>query len=243
MRLLRELFRLAVEHLGYTVHRWPANRFDGTSDVMRLLRQAGYLPRVIIDGGANMGTWTRMARTIFPSATFHIIEPQPACREALDDLSRRMPGLVVHPVALTKPGTSQVRIVGGGVTGGGTGGWVALRGEWEPGAVECPATTLDCLLADHVVREDRALLKLDLEGHELTALQGAARLLDVVEVLLTELQFFDINDGGCPVFADLLEFLRAGGFELYDFACLAARPRDLRLRMGDAVFEIGRAHV
>jgi len=101
-------------------------------------------------------------------------------------------------------------MVGGGETGGGTGGHVARPGEWEPGAVECPATTLDGLLADRVVREDRALLKTDLEGHELTALQGARRLLDVVEVLLTE--------------------------ELYDFACLLQCPRDLRLCMGDVVF-------
>jgi FkbM family methyltransferase len=222
--------------MGYSVHRWPAHRFDGMQDALLLLRRFGYSPRVIVDGGANVGNWTRMAHSIFPDATLHLVEPQPACRGALDDLSRRTPGLTVHPVAITEPGIHRVRILGGGETGGGTGGRVARPDEWELGAVECPATTLDGLLADRVVREDRALLKLDLEGHELTALQGAQRLLKVVEVLLTELQFFDVTDNGCPLFADMVGFLRSRGFELYDFACLLQRPWDLRLYMGDVVF-------
>jgi FkbM family methyltransferase len=236
MGSLKRPLRRVLERLGYSVHRWPTNRFDGMQDALLLLRRSGYSPRVIVDGGANVGNWTRMARSVFHDATMHLVEPQPACRGALDDLSRRTPGLTVHPVALTEPGIHRVRIVGGGETGGGTGGRVARPGEREAGAVECPAITLDGLLADRVVREDRTLLKLDLEGHELTALQGARQLLNMVEVLLTELQFFDINDEGFPVFADVVGFLRTRGFEPYDFACLLQRPRDLRLCMGDMVF-------
>jgi hypothetical protein len=95
--------------------------------------------------------------------------------------------------------------------------------------VECPGTTLDGLLADRVVREDRASLKLKLEGHELTVRQGARPPLDEVEVFLTELQFFDINDKGSPVFADVVGFLRTRAFEPYDFACVLQRPWNLRL--------------
>jgi FkbM family methyltransferase len=231
-RHLRQVLGL----VGYSLHRWPVNRFDGMQDALLLLRRSGYSPGVIIDAGANVGNWTRMARSVFHDATIHLVEPQPACRGALDDLSRRTPGLMVHPVALTEPGIHRVRMVGGGETGVGTGARVARPGEREPDAVQCPAITLDALLADRVVREDRALLKLDLEGHELTALQGARRLLDVIEVLLTEVQFFDINDDGFPVFADVVGFLRTRGFEPYDFACLLQRPRDVRLRMGDVLF-------
>ena len=183
-----------------------------------------------------MGAWTRMVHPIFPTAEFHLIEPQPACAEALQDLVRRMPRLTFHSVAVTEPGITLVRMIGGGEKGGGTGAWVARPGEMAPGEVECPATTLDALLADRIARADRALLKLDLEGHEVPALQGASRLLQAVEVVLTELQFYEINDNGRPIFADLLNLLRERGFELYDFACLSQRPRDMRLRVGDVVF-------
>ena len=236
MTAWRESIREAFELLGYTVHRWPANRFHGMRDALRLLRRANYSPRVIIDGGANMGTWTRMARAIFSGATFHLIEPQPACRRPLEDIVRSSPGFVCHPVALTEPGVARVRLIGGGEAGGGTGAWVATHGERGPDEVECAAATLDSLLADCVTREDRGLLKLDLEGYELQALRGAARLLGVLEVVVSEVQFFDVTADSRPVFADVLRFLGECGFELYDFASLSPRPRDGRLKMGDVVF-------
>ena len=117
--------------------------------------------------------------------------------------------------------------------------WVASDGEMAIEVV-CPASTLDELLADRVSAEDRVLLKLDLEGHEVHALIGASYLLKAVEVVLTEVQFYDINNSGRPTFSDVLEFFRQRGFEIYDIACLSQRP--MRLRMGDVVFVRQRAN-
>jgi hypothetical protein len=80
------------------------------------------------------------------------------------------------------------------------------------------------------------LLKLDLEGHEIAALRGAERLLDAVEVVIAEFQLYELGGNGLPVFGDLLRFLEERGYALFDVACLSGRPRDRRLRMGDAVF-------
>ena len=102
--------------------------------------------------------------------------------------------------------------------------------------VQVAATTLDQLLAARVEPGDRALLKLDIEGHEIEALKGATDLLTRVEVVVSEVRFFDVNKGGRPVFADVLAFLDTQGFALFDFASLGGRPRDRRLWIGDAVF-------
>lgn len=83
---------------------------------------------------------------------------------------------------------------------------------------------------------DRALLKLDIEGHELTALGGAGALLASVECVFSEVRFFDVHHSGHPVFADVLGVLRERGFELYDVAGLSGRHSDGRLRLGDVVF-------
>jgi hypothetical protein len=65
--------------------------------------------------------------------------------------------------------------------------------ESEPFSVDvhAAATTLDALLAERVAPGDRALLKLDIEGHELEALRGAASLLDRVEVVVSEVRFLN----------------------------------------------------
>ncbi len=231
-----ERLRRALEALGYTVHRWPTNRFDGMRDALALLRMAGYAPRVVIDCGANRGDWSRLARSVFPHAAFHLVEPQPACASLLSELAARTPGIFVHPVAVTEPGVTHVRMVGGGWTGGGTGAFVACPVEVGTDEVRCPATTLDSLLADRVTRADRALLKLDLEGHEISALSGGTRLLASTEVVLTEVQFYEIESNGRAAFGDIMKFLHDRGFELYDFACLSPRPRDRRLRIGDVFF-------
>jgi FkbM family methyltransferase len=236
MSAWKEHLRRGVEALGYTVHRWPANRFDGMRDALTVLRDAGYGPRVVIDCGANMGQWARIARSVFPAAALHLVEPQPACASRLRALAGRTPGVSFHPVAVTEPAIGHVRMIGGGAAGGGSGAFVALQGEAAPDEVSCPATTLDELFAERVAPADRALLKLDLEGHELSALSGAARLLSSVEVVLSEVHFYEVESNGRPLVTDVLEFLGKRGFELYDFACLNSRPRDKRLRTGDAVF-------
>ena len=41
---------------------------------------------------------------------------------------------------------------------------------------------------------------------------------------------------GRPVFGDVMAFLQARGFALFDVASLGGRPRDQRLRVGDAIF-------
>jgi FkbM family methyltransferase len=235
MGVLKEAVRSGMLRLGYRVTRVrPQNRFQAMDEVLLRLRNSGFQPRVVIDAGANVGQWARLAQAVFPGAEFHLIEPQPGCATALHKLAEQRRGVFVHAVAATAPGVMSVHMVGGGDYGRSTGAWVADSA--EPGSTECPATTLDALLADRITPGDRCLCKLDLEGHELRALSGASRLLANVEVLVTEVQFFDINGVGATVFAEMLEFLRERGFELYDFAALTERRRDGRLQMGDAVF-------
>jgi FkbM family methyltransferase len=206
-------------------------------EALLMMHRSGYKPAVVIDGGANVGNWTRTARSIFPDATFHLIEPQPGCAESLRQLVKDTPRSVVYHVAITEPGVSRVRMVGGGEGNKSTGSFVAGDEMASAGdELVCPATTLDELLADKVNRADRALLKLDLENHEITALKGAAHLLNLVEVVLTELPFYNVNNAGNPVFADYVCYMRESGFELYDFASLSHRQRDMRLRQGDAIF-------
>jgi FkbM family methyltransferase len=221
--------------LGLRVSRnVPPNRFQAMEQSLRLAAKRGFAPLDVIDAGANVGDWTRMARTVFPAATFHMIEPQSGCAPILSALASSTPNVRFHQVAVTQPGQRQVSMAGGGDSHRGTGAWILKEGEATAAESVCEATTLDELFGNEL--RTPLFLKLDLEGHELAALSGAESLLTQVEAILTEVLFFDVNNGGRPLFSDLLSFLAQRGFDLYDIASLSGRPRDNRLRLGDALF-------
>jgi FkbM family methyltransferase len=206
-------------------------------DALRLLVARGYRPRVILDGGSNVGQWATLAGLVFPDAHIHLVEPQPACQAVLAT-AFAPPRFTLHRFALSTPGVTSVRMASVGGAGVGTGAFVTARVDFatDVDVVTAPASTLDDAFAEVVNRDDRALLKLDLEGHELEALSGGTRLLTLVEAIVCEVSFFDVYNEGHTLFADVLNFLRERDFVLYDFAALYPRARDQRLRMGDAIF-------
>jgi FkbM family methyltransferase len=99
--------------------------------------------------------------------------------------------------------------------------------------------TLDEVLNDGPVD----FLKLDIQGAELMALQGAERVLAQTAVIHCEVEFAEIYRGQC-LFADVQVFLGARGFSLIDILVphrYAYRNMDDvdgrdRLLWGDAVF-------
>lgn len=232
---MKVMARRFIERAGYVVHRAPAHRFDAMEAALRQLHQSGYRPRVVIDCGANRAQWFGIASSVFADSEFHLIEAQRECWPALDTAAARRGRTQVHRTAVTAPGATSVRMHRGGDEIS-TGAFVMTGAEPYDVDVNAPATTLDALFASRMQPGDRALLKLDIEGHEIHALSGAASLLHHVEVVVSEVQFFDVNGSGRPVFGDVMAFLEARGFALFDFASLSSRLRDQRLWLGDAVF-------
>lgn len=219
--------------LGLRVTR-HVNRFQAMSETLNLVARNGFAPATIIDAGANVGDWSRLARGIFRDAMIHMIEPQSGCAQDLRALAASEDAMRFHNVAITRPGVRKVSMAGGGPMSKSTGAWVMEYTDPAPDTQLSDATTLDELFPPGTPQP--ILLKLDLEGHEMAALEGAENLLSVVEVVVSEVSLFDVNNSGRPLFSDLLAFLKSRNFELYDLASMSARQRDGRLRQADAVF-------
>ncbi|MFI4998668.1 MAG: FkbM family methyltransferase [Reyranellales bacterium] len=211
------------------------NRFQAIGESLKLLHALGYRPRVIIDGGAHLGSFALEALAIFPDAKIHMIEPQPACLPPLEALAAAK-GFVLHPCLLT----SEDEAAKGGIQlqlaadcAPTTGAHVFAEGDDVRRRVSVPLSTLDRLFAGRLAAESRTFLKLDLQGHELSALKGAETMLGDVEVILTEASF--IGEASNPRVAKLISLLDQKGFDLFDIASISARP-DKRAREGDFVF-------
>lgn len=236
MSALKNAAKALLERTPYRITRTRSkNRFEAISESLAMIARQGYSPTRIIDAGANVGSFTMMARGHFPQAKIDMIEPQPACAGALREVCR-LDGVGYHPFALVAPeaaGSTVGFIVSpDGVT---TGARLANKGNSAgETTVDVEARTIDDLLSGVVRNDENLLLKMDLEGHELAALLGATRALAMVDVIIAESAFYGDTASNTPL--GLASYLQPFGFKLYDVLSISGRARDNRARQCDLMF-------
>lgn len=171
------------------------------------LRLACRLPlkgRVAIDVGANLGVYTvALARA---GARVEAFEPLPACADLLD--AYRGSHAHVHRVALGRaPGAASIYVPrADGVAVTGRAGFTPPVGDHS--VVPVRVTTLD----EFDFREV-ALVKVDVEGHEMDVLYGARATLERERpVLLVEIEARHVGRPVADVFAELAQWGYAGYF-------------------------------
>jgi FkbM family methyltransferase len=184
---------------------------------LRLLRRGD----VILDGGANDGTYTLLfSHVAGPRGQVHAFEPVPATLARLAETLARggvFRNVVTNSVALGET-TGEAEIL----VPGDDPGQASLRphraGSWEKARrIEghaCRITTLDAYLPALKGRRP-TFVKLDLEGAELPALRGGAALLEACSPLLyVEVhRAWTLDFGYRP--EDLVAFLHARGYRRF----------------------------
>ncbi|MFN9709928.1 MAG: FkbM family methyltransferase [Bacteroidota bacterium] len=191
-----------------------------------LLKQRGYHPEFVIDGGAYEGYWTLDFLEVFPDAKILMIEAQLSKSDKLDKIVKQYPGVEKHHCLLSD-----------------TDGRMLQFHENETASqVVCnefvvtnsrASESLDALL------ERRSLpspdfIKLDVQGFELEVLKGGENALKTAEFCLLEVSLLDI--GNEPLLNDVLSFMNNRGFQAYDICQLMRRPYDNALYQIDLLF-------
>jgi FkbM family methyltransferase len=169
---------------GFQLHR----RGDLAFRVLRALIRPG---DTVIDVGANLGVYTfELSRLVGPRGRVHAIEPDPPSIARLEGLRHRLPNITVHPVALSDGrGTATLNVPV--VRGRRVSTLASLTvPPWHDG-LEHVAVTVDLEPLDAVVPAEGRLasfVKIDVEGHELAVLRGAAATLRALPAMLIEIE-------------------------------------------------------
>jgi FkbM family methyltransferase len=188
------------------------------------LRRAGFIASAAVDGGAFRGEWSRAFWSVWPESPSVMIEPLAVEQPALNSLAATRKGsLVVAKAISNEIGEIPFRIEG-------TNSRIA---DGSGKHVTVPCTTLDAILGELPGIQPN-LLKLDLQGYELQALQGCEWHLKQFEVIILEVSVLKI--GNVPLFSEVDHFMAVRGYRLYDALPQYYRPRDGALWQMDVFF-------
>jgi FkbM family methyltransferase len=151
----------------------------------RSLVRLEYLPRHVVDVGANRGDWTRLALHNLPDARYKLFETNPRLHGLLADLASEYDAVTVHPVGVGSvdgelPFTLHER------DDSGTFSMTLDQATREGfGQVAIPIRRLDDVLRG-AAAPPVDLLKVDAEGFDLEVLAGAPETLEAAEIVLVE---------------------------------------------------------
>lgn len=238
--MIKQFLRGVLKRFGIVAFKRSSRVYipeDESYDIVA--RLIGRTDPIVIDGGAHMGDAVEHLAVLLPGAVFHCFEPDPTTSAIL--LGKFADNSRVHVVQAAladRLGTARLNINASRPTNS-----LLPRSEsLEPALkalselveqVDVQTTTIDdyCKVAS-VPRVD--VLKLDLQGYDFLALQGATATLQQVRVVLVEVMFKEFYQG-CHLFPDVLGLMIASGFELHTL-CGLHYGLDEELLWSDAIF-------
>jgi FkbM family methyltransferase len=199
---------------------------------------------LVIDVGANTGQYARRLRTTGYGGRIVSFEPLGAAHAELSEHARGDLGWNVAPrLAIgERNGEIELKISANSVSSSTLAmlpSHIDAAPESAPCAVESvPMMKLDDALAPYVRGDETVLLKIDVQGTEDRVIAGAERTLQRVVAIQAELALVPLYDDQV-LMRDILEILRARGFDLADVHPAFIDPRSGRLLQLDGLFTRG----
>jgi FkbM family methyltransferase len=208
------------------------------ADQLNLVGEAS----VVVDAGAYDGSVAAEYLEIFPAATCHALEPHPSSFRSLTDRLDGHPRARLHELAIAdRPGRRLLHSFATAATNSLLAPipWVhkvvGANHMDEFTQVEIEVTTLD-RFAEQEGLSRIDVLKLDVQGAEVLALEGAERLLraHAIGLVATEVDFVQVYREQA-FYHDVAATLQRVGYRLYDFYNFHYGPGG-QLQWGDAIF-------
>ncbi len=105
--------------------------------------------------------------------------------------------------------------------------------QWQGALSTVKVRSIDSLIAAGLPVPD--LLKADIQGYELEMLRGAEESLQKVKFIQLELSWIPLYEKS-PIAADVIQYLGAKNFHVFDICTYSMRPFDQRLTQSDVIF-------
>lgn len=238
--MIKRIIKSGLKRFGIIVFKKSSRVYLPGEESYRVVAElVGKPDPVVIDGGAHLGDMVEKFGAHLPQAEFHCFEPDPELGEILIQKYSGNPRVNVIQAALgERPGKARFNINTSRPTNSLLDAADDLQSDLirlcDPvKQVEVAVTTIDEYSQTKAInRVD--LIKLDLQGYDYLALQGARSTLVNVKIVLVEILFANIYQGG-GTFQDILNLMRECSFELHTLCGLQYGDKS-KLLWADAVF-------
>ena len=219
-----------VRRLGYEQRFFSHNEHktnskdDLISAFIGLIKSAGYSPKLIVDIGANHGSWSRVWKKAFPETSFILVEPQHWLKvsfsDILDEKTKFLPIGVAASDGIAKFTINADRDDSSTFT----------LDENSASALGYKQVEIPVKCLNTIVKEEAAfvpdMVKIDAEGLDIEVLKGATDLFGKTEIFFVEAS---VN---CPMehtsLLKVVEFMNQAGYKVFDITDIN-RPFSNRL--------------
>jgi FkbM family methyltransferase len=235
MNILKTIIKRLLLHLGYELRPIsscsPQFLRHSLEESYALLRDLGLRPATVIDVGVASGT-PELYRT-FPDSYFLLIEPLECFEASMQDTLTRYSGEYVIAAAGDAPGSLVFNVHDDHLDGSSF--YKETMGDVADGhEIEVRVIRIDDIVSGKDLKPP-FLIKVDVQGAELTALKGASSTMIDAEVVVLEISLFEFMKGA-PLFHDVIQFMKDRGFVAWDIVLGWNRPLDNALGQIDVVF-------
>jgi len=195
------------------------------------LVKKGFQPKVIFDVGAAKGYWSEVATYFFPNSEFYLVDALEANEPRLQELCAKHPNIHYFINAAGDQEGELVMNVTPDLDGSSL---LSFGRERQPEDQVVKVITLDSLL-ERGLAQPPQLVKMDVQGYELKALDGGQRLFETAEVFILEISLFEFMPG-TPLFHEVVAYMAQRGYRVFDLAGFLHRPFEDDLGQVDLVF-------
>ncbi len=192
-----------------------AGKRDQELDAWRILSGRGF--RTVLDIGANEGQFAAIARKLWPQAQVHSFEPLPEVHAKLVARFQGDPLAHAHPLALSaESGVTTMHQSAFSPSSSLLPMAEIHRKEWPQSAehreVEIKLERLDDWATGQGGLEHPLLVKIDVQGYELSVIAGGEKTIRAADAVVLEVSFEEFYVGQ-PLFAGIHDQMRLLGFE------------------------------
>ena len=170
--------------------------------------QEYFLPYRILDIGANIGQFHKLAQSIYPEAFIFSIEASPECEQSLREITSN------YYIGLLAKDNSEYNFFSrkDAPTGTGNSIYRELTHFYSDDKLEILKQT--GIKLDDLFEEDSEfdLIKIDTQGSELDIISGGLNLCKRAKGILLEVSLTQYNEGA-PLYEEVIYFMQNLGFK------------------------------